>query len=97
MPLSVETVEYNLAKQLLIIRNPILAQPDEAVILGRNGWVELSEDETLAAVPPSPNASRRRKRTLSESNEAGDTKARDTDAAPAVKGTPKRSLNLATS
>jgi len=56
MPLSLETVEYNLATQLLIIRNPTLAVQDESSILQRSGWRELPPEEVNELVPPTPGA-----------------------------------------
>lgn len=49
-----ETVEYNAAKDLLIVRNPSRGEPDEHVLLSKSGWIEIPLDEVADILPPTP-------------------------------------------
>ena len=50
-----ETVlEYNAAKDLLIVQNSRLTEPTEHEVLGKSGWIEVPLDEAGDIPPPTP-------------------------------------------
>ena len=52
--MTFETVEYNAAKDLLIVRHPKLTGQDENVLLGKAGWIEIPLKEVQDILPPTP-------------------------------------------
>lgn len=49
-----ETVEYNAAKDLIIVRNAKLPEQAENELLAKSGWIEMPLDEAADILPPTP-------------------------------------------
>lgn len=89
MPFTQETVEYNLAKQLLIIRNPTRPLAEEASLLAANDWSPLSDEEILAVLSPTPTSHRQFMQNFGDLDNVVADSDKEAEDTPAVQGTIK--------